>query len=119
VRLAQLNKFTQENMLYYGEYALAIRLLPWERLKFADEASFSSKGARFRTSRSRFACRSISARVYWATHLFIHVSRSEKSPRHHGERPTFGHHVEHIHQRDVHADSGEVASIIIVGCLIR
>ena len=40
----QLNKYTQENILYYATYQHCIKEIPWYRLKFADESHFNSKG---------------------------------------------------------------------------
>jgi len=39
----QLLKYTKANILYYGTYITSIYNIPWERLKFVDEAHFISK----------------------------------------------------------------------------
>jgi len=39
----QLNKYTQENILYYATYQHCIKEIPWMHLKFADESHFNSK----------------------------------------------------------------------------
>lgn len=37
-------KFTPRNIIYYGHYLIRIRNIPPTRIKFMDEASFSSRG---------------------------------------------------------------------------
>ena len=39
-----VRKFMQHNILYYGQYLVNIRTIPMDRIKFIDEASFSSRG---------------------------------------------------------------------------
>jgi len=39
----QLGKYTTENLEYYGNYLLGVRLIMWEHLKFIDESSFESR----------------------------------------------------------------------------
>jgi len=39
----QFQKFTHQNIQYYGEYIISIQKLPWKSLKFVDEASFSTR----------------------------------------------------------------------------
>ena len=40
----QLQKYSHQNIEYYGIFLDAIQEIPWIRLKFADEGHFKSKG---------------------------------------------------------------------------
>ena len=39
-----VRKFTTHNIMYYGNYLINIQSIPLHRIKFIDEASFSSRG---------------------------------------------------------------------------
>ena len=42
--LCQANKYSAENVAYSAIFTITIRTMDWTRIKFGDEASFSSKG---------------------------------------------------------------------------